>query len=786
MKERECGVSATDYAMLYAVMKDRYICKKCGRTEYFDSKRKTHPCPECSRKMKFLYSDADVGKYALEGSELPGYRELLTEIESSKGVIIKEKKDLEQTDNRITATQKQIDEHMITGCEYDNEVSEYRNQLRVIDDQIESGKAGMNSRVEEYKSQLSTLSGSIDRLMAEKKSCSVFSRKRKKELEAQILAEKEKEQSVRSLISKAEADFLAFDEKKTIEQKAINYKMEVVERKKKTWESEQQQISRSLYELQNHRQELMERIKKHEKDVSLAEKNAEKISEEWKELIAETEKKEEIEKKQEEKGKLISGLKIPVKKYKEPGFDKKKLNLEESVLNDAYIPFKSARDKREDWLVCRKYTQNNAKTLEKVKSINLFLGLDEMDGIEDFVCQDEPEKSVIQMPERFVYLNRLFMESESWKNLVVSAKIISNKKTPRSNAYDAFFSGMEYIKFSVQKVALLLFPYCAVVCKSDKMLHVYTYDGFMVDKRYEDIEETTEEIPEDCDLIGQKYTHQNADGSPDKRYKNNPIISIYRYSWLSFFSNKNEIIGLYFDRKDLAASFADAYAVFRNGLLNGKYKDIYSMVIKEKDVSEIEKEISRQEKEEEERKKQRIEAARAEEKRLEEERAAAEKQKQEIIKRQREQNEERKRQAEEQRQHAMKVAELFGDDFGNDSISSALQENTECVEDSHDLPVRVEGNRMITNTVFKIILKPGKDFSDDGLSVYFTDNRKTVISNRKKVIMSSDDNISLGFVLNSGFDYTTLKKCFLCLEKQNEVIGQIEFKMNIAFSPDDF
>lgn len=51
---------------------------------------------------------------------------------------------------------------------------------------------------------------------------------------------------------------------------------------------------------------------------------------------------------------------------------------------------------------------------------------------------------------------------------------------------------------------------------------------------------------------------------------------------------------------------------------------------------------------------------------------------------------------------------------------------------------------------------------------------------------SLNECITLGFVLNSGVDYSAMKKCILHIVQKEKNIGEIAFNMSIAFSPDDF
>lgn len=178
------------------------------------------------------------------------------------------------------------------------------------------------------------------------------------------------------------------------------------------------------------------------------------------------------------------------------------------------------------------------------------------------------------------------------------------------------------------------------------------------------------------------------------------------------------------------------------------------------------------------------EAAAAEKQRLAEERsaaqAAAEEQRQAIIRRQKEQNEERKRREQEKAEAARQAARLFADDLAEEEPSAAAAE-----EPADDAPFTVVGKRLISNTVFKVTLQPVGSPAPDEAVAYFVSESGEAISNKKKLTQTAaGEAATVGFMLNTGVDYTVMPRCLLRIEQQGQTVGEISFRMNISFCSD--
>lgn len=238
------------------------------------------------------------------------------------------------------------------------------------------------------------------------------------------------------------------------------------------------------------------------------------------------------------------------------------------------------------------------------------------------------------------------------------------------------------------------------------------------------------------------------------------------------------------DTRDSATQFEDALNQHIETLCSGIQKSIYTKVCASEAIDNIQQAITElaaaeKKRKDRERKKAEEESQRIESERLAAQLAAEEKRKA-IIQSQREINEERKRQEREKEAASKQLAELFDDDLKNEQNEEPTQS-----KDSADLPIEVIGKHLISNTVFKITMHAVADVPTDGVTAYFVSATGELISNRKKLSgLSGEGNITIGFVLNSGVDYTTMKECFLRLDAQDGTLGELAFRMNISFCSD--
>jgi hypothetical protein len=340
---------------------------------------------------------------------------------------------------------------------------------------------------------------------------------------------------------------------------------------------------------------------------------------------------------------------------------------------------------------------------------------------------------------------------------------------------------LDYFAFEYEGKYLLMLPYCMVIFEAKKPMVVLTYNKADFAVKYTDKEEIRDDIPPFGELIHERHKHINADGSVSRRYKDNPIIKTIRYTTVTI-KVDNHSFTFPTKTQDEAMQFENAFNSYRKVLTTGLAGNVYSLVENSREHSEIVEALNNLAKEEARLRELEKQREAEEKRRLEEERIAAEKaaeeRKKAIIKRQRELNEERKREAEKLAEERRRVVKLFDDDFEVDTANVVTEE-----ADNATIPIEIVGNRLISNNVFKVTLKFVEEFKAESLIAYFVTNSGETISNKKKISVTTDD-ITIGFVLNSGIDYTTMQECLMRFESQGDILWNIDFKMNISFYSD--
>lgn len=123
---------------------------------------------------------------------------------------------------------------------------------------------------------------------------------------------------------------------------------------------------------------------------------------------------------------------------------------------------------------------------------------------------------------------------------------------------------------------------------------------------------------------------------------------------------------------------------------------------------------------------------------------------------------------------------MFEDDFSAEEHEAAEEKNASIMT-----WFSVVSNTTISNNVFKVVVKQETQFDSMEFVVHFVSEDKKVISNKKKLASGDvEEETTLGFVLDSGIDYTRMKKCFMEITAPDGGSQHIEFKMNIAFYSD--
>jgi hypothetical protein len=423
----------------------------------------------------------------------------------------------------------------------------------------------------------------------------------------------------------------------------------------------------------------------------------------------------------------------------------------------------------------------NATKIERIKTINTLLGLEVENGIAGYALLPVPELSNSYIPERVTKLNDSFAKRDSWKRFKHSAVDIRTKKNTKANIHDRFFADLDCFSFQNDESYLLVFPYFMVIYEPKKPLVALSYDKAKLAVKFTDSEEIRDDIPAFGELVYERHKHLNADGSVSRRYKDNPIIKTIRYTTVTIKSGY-ESFTFPTKTQDEAMQFENAFNTYSKVLTTGTLGKVYSLVAESAEHQLIIEALDNLAKEEARLRELEKQREAEEKRRIEEERIAAEKaaeeRKKAIIQRQRELNEERKREAEKIAEERKRVVKLFDDDFEDEAKVQLTEEDVVV-----SIPIEVVGNRLISNNVFKVALKFVDECKSESLIAYFVTNTGEIISNKKKIAVSSDE-IVVGFILNSGIDYTAMQECLMRFETSGDILGDIDFKMNISFYSD--
>ena len=460
-------------------------------------------------------------------------------------------------------------------------------------------------------------------------------------------------------------------------------------------------------------------------------------------------------------------------------------NTEEANINISFVKFIELKNK----ILGIEYYNSFVKALKKeLRIYNQKIGYAEHQDFELLPKLKEIEELTLDeyMHKNFVSLNDYFSSKKEWKNFisgVQKSKSVATKSLVGSSVdkiYKEFFMNYDLNAISLGGDSyLLLFPCYIVYLQKSMVMEVIPYEKLKISIEFEDKKSKTKN-PTNGKTIAQEYTHQNLDGSPNRRYKSNPIIYTVRYFSLRFSWGKH--------KRSVSCKEAELFLELFNDYVKTFKDEMNAYVFKcgfSKDDFDLENIISDyKEKEKKEKEKIKKQAELSEKKRLQEEQAKEEEERQKklaIIQRQKERNEEMLRKKELER-NAMK---LFGEDITDDcednfDSNSELSTNTQTA-----VAFSVLSECLITNNVFKVELRQEIDTTEQEYSIVFVDSNKTPISNKRSIKkVPVGEKIVTGITLLSNIDFTTMKKCFMQIEANGEVIAEFPFKMNIAFYSD--
>lgn len=455
--------------------------------------------------------------------------------------------------------------------------------------------------------------------------------------------------------------------------------------------------------------------------------------------------------------------------------------IEAQQLNELYVQFDMFRKKNFLATRCNQYITENQK---RFCELNAALGLESGADLGEWAIQPIFKDDAL-LPTRFVTLNNHFSKFDCWQDFKKCAEkfVLKNSK---ENAYESFFSDIKYLPIQGASSSLLFFPYCMVLFDEKKPMVALPYRDVSVKTRYRKEEIISDKIPKNGELVQERYMHLNADGSINKRYKENPIVKTVRYTELTV-QGSNFNFKFPANKYEKALLFASAFNSLVESFSKSPMCEIYNLICSSADVDAIVAEIENQKKAEKERIRQEklraeAEARRQEELRKEEERAAEERRRA-LVQRQKELNEERRRKLAEEEERKKRVESMFRDDFEKDG-SSGKEPCVKIKTSEIEVPFEVIGKRMISNSVFKVTLRCLDSVPLGTVTASFVSLCGERISNLKQIALQAGEDVTLGFVLNPGRDFTEMKGCYLRLESEGAVVGDFLFEMNISFSND--
>ena len=776
---------------------------KCIKSKAFESFCGT--IIDLPSSVEELASDAfPKGCIVSIGGEMPLYSEACYSIETKEAIISSKENELSYLKTKLEDTHNKIQAHVALCPNQTQDIAILNEEIATVSKDREDNIVMLNLQENEIRNGISDTESQIQALVHERKKCFFLSFSKKHELDEKISNKQSDLQLYRNnlaeLISKMERTEAEFFSRIN----EIKDKLNALEKIKNDWKtkndqliSERSKIEKDKLSLEKVISELEDEKEKEKASLQrkhqkwLDDRNAEiqRIEKQKQEEAALLEKKsvEEEERRRKEaltaeKKRLLTEL-VPPDYNKIPAyqFNARENIIEETVLNNSFLRLINATNEKEQADVLNRFVSLHIDKIDRVKEINLALGLHVEDGITQFCQVDVLTISENHLPERFAKLAKRFASLEQWKQFKKNiCEIIQFKrKNSKNNIQDRFFSEIDYFTIAHENINLLVFPYCMVIYQVGTPLLILPYNAMKINVDYVDKEEVTESISDFGELIKEQHMHLNKDGSVSRRYSYNPVVKTVRYTTITIASGKDSFIfpvKTYQDALGLKNIF-DAYC---NDITTDLMEKVYGLIMRSASLADIEESMDNLAREEAMRLEFLAKREAEEKQRLENERKAAleaaEKKRQAAIQRQRELNEERRRQAEEKK----KALALFEDDF------SAIEiHNAEEVADDTEVYFSVVGSMVISNNVFKIVVRQEGNLNTHEYAVSFVSEDGGLISNKKKIIAGDiGTETTLGFVLDSGIDYTKMKKCFMDIETADSVIQKVEFKMNISFYSD--
>ena len=684
-------------------------------------------------------------------------------------------------------------------------IPQYQAQVFDIESRYAEHKRITLKKQSDLNAQIKQLEVEISDLSMQRDKCFFLAISKKKDLEASIQSKQKELQALQTEQKLFADESAATDSLFTEELNPAKSKLEELRSAQRRWEAGKETRMTTILGIKRDLQRYSEELLKMKTSVEENTLSLEQDYERWHASRDALILKQKTNMLLAEKATILSGLQMPIfEGVPSYAYRRRKAITEESILNKAFLSMFDAWNYESEATLHNQYVESHSSEIRRVQEINVLLGCAEDDGISEYRLMEIHPLKGNYLPERFINLCAWFAKSSHWKSFKQFSKEITCARAPKKNLQDQFFAGCDYFSIVDGDKYLLVFPYCIVKYEPQKPLAVLTYDKSQIKVEYSDRTDTGYSTPHGGELVNMEFMYLNKDGSPSKRYRNNPLIKTYRFTNITI-TDGRESFSFPFNTHNAALQFEATFNKYRKIFTEGEYCDIYKTILDSSDLDAVEAAIqnySDTEKRRDEEKKIRAEAKRLaakaaaeaekkreeaerlaaiaaaeeEKKRIEAERlaaqAAAEEKRRAIIQRQKELNEERKRQAAEKK----KIYGLFEDD----PAEEAAERETKTAADA--APLEVIGKRLISNNVFKVQARQVVQTLAEDAVCYFVTENGTIISNKKKLVNSGVGNqMTIGFILASGIDYTQIRSCFMRIESQSAVLGEIDFKMNISF-----
>ena len=733
--------------------------------------------------VKEIASDAFNKKCVIGiDDEMPFYNDETKNIEGKRNKIVEKENEIYIISEKVSNIQQSLQAHKDSKAIQFEMRPEYEKQLNDIEERRLIALNDIESRQQELSESIKQIELDIKSISEERKGCFFLAISKKKNLDERL---RNKQNELAALYAhqkeldeeKNKTKKLFMDELSPIKDKLYKLKLSEIR-----WNDKEASIEKEISSTNERLEIKTKELNLLRDELKSSEGELKSKHTKWLRSKTRAINKHENQLLKYEKQDILSKLKIPT--YTSiPVYEYKPENsiIEERLLNQLYINAIVEWNAESEANAMKSYIDSHQKEIKRVKIINSKLNLEKFDGIQEYAFEEYVSPKGTILPERFVYLNEHFSKYNEWKRLVHEF----DEKKSCQGPFKKLIGKTPYIRVVSENQEMYIFPYLAVKLKENKPLKVWVYDNIKAVAEYTEEDLEVQTIPPHGELINEHYMYLNVNGTPNRRYKTNPLVKTIRYTVIKIVAGGISF-SVPFDNYDKALRIEKCLNEYFDLFNSESIKIVYSKILESAELETIKGEIIAIEKKEKEQIILQKQKVLEEKQRLEEEKKekqiALEEKKRSIIERQKKINQERKKQQEQEDAKRIKLETMFADDFQTSSDKKAITEN-ECSESAG---IKICGNRLISNTVFKVQIEIIKKIDNKDIVAFFVSDTQKIISNKK--ILSSqklnENSLTVGFVLNSGVDYSSMEKCFLCFELEEERICSVDFKMNISFYSD--